>query len=116
MLQIGVFLALAFSILIAIFAVQNTTQVAVSFLGIRFEQVAVSVLVLVSAALGAGAIMLLGMAREVRWRLRQRALSQQLKIAQTRLRELESAAVVPEAEPSPELALPPAPERDPAPS
>ena len=73
MSQLVVFLALAFSIVIAIFAVQNTTPVAVQFLGFRVEGVAVSVLVLISAALGAAAILLLGIAREVQWRWRQRS-------------------------------------------
>ena len=51
MSQVIVFLALAFSIVIAIFAVQNTTPVAVTFLTFRADTVAVSVLVLISAAL-----------------------------------------------------------------
>jgi uncharacterized integral membrane protein len=90
-LQVVVFVALAFSIVIAIFAVQNTTPVAVSFLTFRVEGVAVSVLVLISAALGAAAILLLGLAREVRLRLRHRGVSQQLKAAQARVAELEAA-------------------------
>jgi lipopolysaccharide assembly protein A len=79
--QLVVFLALAFSIVIAIFAVQNTTPVTVQFLGFRVDGVAVSVLVLISAALGAAAILLLGIAREVQWRWRQRSLNQQLRQA-----------------------------------
>src|SRR5919199_4402032 len=89
MLQVVVFLALAFSIVIAIFAVQNTTPVAVSFLTFRAEAVAVSVLVLASAALGAGGILLLGAAREVQHRWRHRSLSQQLKAAQARIDQLQ---------------------------
>jgi uncharacterized integral membrane protein len=100
-LQLVVFGALAFSIVIAIFAVQNTTPVAVSFLTLRAESVAVSVLVLISAALGAAAMLLLGVAREVRLRWRHRALSQQLKAAQARLKQLEAAA----AQPPPQAAL-----------
>ena len=93
--QLIVFLALAFSIVIAIFAVQNTTPVAVSFLTFRVEAVAVSVLVLISAALGAAAILLLGLAREVRLRLRHRSVAQQLKAARARVAELEAAAQQP---------------------
>src|SRR5579859_1045561 len=52
MTQVLMLLALAFSILIAIFAVQNTTPVAVTFLTFHSDSVAVSVLVLISAALG----------------------------------------------------------------
>jgi uncharacterized integral membrane protein len=104
MSQLIVFLALAFSIVIAIFAVQNTTAVAVTFLGFRVEAVAVSVLVLISAALGALAMLLLGLAREVSLRWRQRALGQQLKAAQARIAELESSQAAPME--SPALASP----------
>jgi lipopolysaccharide assembly protein A len=92
MSQLIVFLALAFSIVIAIFAVQNTTPVAVTFLAFRVEAVAVSVLVLISAALGALAMLLLGLAREVSLRWRQRSLGQQLKAAQARITELEASS------------------------
>ena len=91
MSQLIVFLALAFSIVIALFAVQNTTPVAVSFLTFRAETVAVSVLVLISAALGAAAMLLLGIAREVGLRWSHRATAQQLKAAHARVAELEGA-------------------------
>lgn len=90
MSQVIVFLALAFSIVIAIFAVQNTTPVAVSFLTLRADAVAVSVLVLISAALGAAAMLLLGLAREVSLRWSHRATTQQLKAARARVDELEA--------------------------
>jgi uncharacterized integral membrane protein len=89
--QVIVFLALLFSIVIAVFAVQNTTPVAVSFLIFGPANVAVAVLVLISAALGALAMLLLGIAREVRLRWRGRAVAQQLKLAQARVAELEKA-------------------------
>src|ERR1700736_1243391 len=98
--QLTVFLALAFSIVIAVFAVQNTTPVSVSFLMFRADAVAVSVLVLISAALGAAAMLLLGLAREVGLRWRHRATAQQLKTAQARVAELEAA------QPPPATALP----------
>jgi len=98
--QVIVFLALAFSIVIAIFAVQNTTPVAVQFLGFRADAVAVSVLVLISAALGAAAMLFLGISREVSLRWRYRSLAQQLKAAQARIAELEAA------QPPPTQALP----------
>jgi len=91
LIQLIVFLALAFSIVIAIFAVQNTTPVAVSFLTFRAETVAVSVLVLISAAFGAAAMLLLGVAREVPMRWRHRSVAQQLRQSQARLTELEGA-------------------------
>jgi len=89
--QVNVFLALTFAIVIAIFAVQNTTPVEVTFLTFRADTVAVSVLVLISAALGAAVMLLLGAAREISLRWRHRAVQQQLKVAQARVGELEAA-------------------------
>jgi len=105
LLPLSLFSALAFAIVIAIFAVQNTTTVAVSFLGWRSDNVAVSVLVLLSAALGAGVMLLLATAREVSLRFRQRSLTQSLRRAERRIAELEAAAATPvltEGEPSTE--------------
>lgn len=95
MLQVVVFFALAFSILIALFAVQNTTPVSVSFLFWQVQGVAASVLVLVSALLGAGVMLLLGLAREVRQQLRHRVLRQQLRTAQDRVTTLETQQAAP---------------------
>jgi uncharacterized integral membrane protein len=89
--QVIVFLALAFSVVIAIFAVQNVQSVTVSFLTFHVDSVPASVLVLISAVFGAAAMLLLGMAREINLRWRHRAVSQQLKTAQTRLAALEAA-------------------------
>jgi uncharacterized integral membrane protein len=99
--QVIVFLALAFSIVIAIFAVQNVQPVTVTFLGFHVEGVPAAVLVLVSAAFGAAAMLLLGMAREVNLRWRHRTEAQQLKTAQARVAALEAA------QPSPAPALSP---------
>ena len=92
MSQIIVFLALVFSIVIAIFAVQNTTAVDVQFLTVRAQTVAVSVLVLISAAFGAVVMLLLGTAREVSMRWRHHTVSNQLKQSQARVAQLEAAA------------------------
>lgn len=100
MSQVIVFLALAFSIVIAIFAVQNTTPVAVSFLMFRADAVAVSVLVLISAALGAGVMLLLGVAREVPLRFRHHSVTNQLRQSQARVAELEAAHTPPATAPT----------------
>jgi uncharacterized integral membrane protein len=89
--QVTVFLALAFSIVIAIFGVSNTEPDEIRFLTFSAGSVAVSVLVLISAALGAAAMLLLGVAREVSLRWRNRAMAQQLKVALARVSELEAA-------------------------
>jgi uncharacterized integral membrane protein len=96
--QIIVFLALVFSIVIAIFAVQNTTAVDVQFLTLRAQTVAVSVLVLIAAAFGAVVMLLLGSAREVSMRWKYHTVSNQLKQSQARVAQLEAAqAAAPEA-------------------
>jgi putative membrane protein len=100
MSQVIVFLALAFSIVIAVFAVQNTTPVAVTFLTFRAEAVAVSVLVLISAALGAAAMLLLGLAREISLRWRNRSVTNQLKRSQERIAQLEATQSLPAPAPS----------------
>jgi lipopolysaccharide assembly protein A len=89
--QFIVLLALVFSIVIAIFAVQNTQPVQVQFLSLQVQGVAVAVLVLVSAALGALAMLMLGVAREVGLRWRHRAVTQQLRASQARVAELEAS-------------------------
>jgi uncharacterized integral membrane protein len=109
--QVVVFLALLFSILIAVFAVQNTTTVSVSFLIWGPATVAVSVLVLISAALGALAMLLLGIGREVRLRWPQRQIAAQLRTAQARVAELEAS---PSAAPKAAVEPVPLPESEPA--
>jgi uncharacterized integral membrane protein len=99
--QVIVLLALVFSIVIAIFAVQNTTAVDVQFVTVRASAVAVSVLVLISAAFGAVVMLLLGAAREVGIRWQHRSVSHQLKQSQARVAELEAAQAAAQA-PSPD--------------
>jgi uncharacterized integral membrane protein len=107
-LQVVLVTALVFAVGIAVFAVQNTAPVAVSFLVWRADGMAASVLVLIAAALGAGLTLLLGAAREVRLRLRLRAQGQELAAAQDRLRGLD-AVVAHRPEGVGSAAAPPAP-------
>jgi putative membrane protein len=89
MLQLILVVAMFFAVGIAVFAVQNTAPVEVSFLVWRAQGVAASVVVLVAAALGAGMALLLGAAREVQLRLRLRAQAQELAAARERVHALE---------------------------
>ena len=89
MFQLMLLAALVFAVGIAVFAVQNTTPVPVQFLGWRSDAVAASVLVLVSAALGAAVTLLFGAAREIQLRLRLRAQGHELSSSRDRVRELE---------------------------
>jgi uncharacterized integral membrane protein len=88
--QLIVFLTLAFSIVIAIFALQNNQEVRVSFLFLGPAAVPVSVLVLISALLGTGMMLFLGVAREIQGGFRHRHLVQQLRAAERRIQELEA--------------------------
>jgi hypothetical protein len=76
----------------------------------------VSVLVLISAALGAVAMLLFGVSREIGLRWRHRAVSQQLRAAQARVAELEGVKGQPLAvggRPTTSSELPAAPESPP---
>jgi putative membrane protein len=98
--QLIVFLTLAFSIMIAIFAVQNPTPVTVSFLFVRAEEVPASVLVLFSALLGAGMMLFLAVAREIQDRFQHRHMVQQLRAAEKRIQELEALQAKTSASPT----------------
>jgi uncharacterized integral membrane protein len=88
--------SLFFALLIALFAVQNTMPVTVTLLAWRLEGVAVSLVVLAAAALGALLTYLFGLGRELRSRMSLRghrstvrdqdALIEELR---ARVRELE---------------------------
>src|SRR6478735_9330532 len=58
--------ALVFGIIIALFAVQNSSPTTIRFLWMSAENVPVSVLVMISAALGALVTLMLGLGREVK--------------------------------------------------
>ncbi|HEY3116768.1 MAG TPA: LapA family protein [Chloroflexota bacterium] len=79
-MQLGLVLSLAFALVIALFAVQNTTPVALNFLTLHVDQVAVSLLVLGSAMLGAALTFAFGLPREVGHRREKGALREQLRV------------------------------------
>jgi uncharacterized integral membrane protein len=58
--------SLIFGIIIALFAVQNSSPTTIRFLWLSAENVAVSVLIMISAALGALVTLMFGLGREVR--------------------------------------------------
>lgn len=87
-MQIALVLALLFAVGIALFAVQNSTLVKVEFLSFRTEM-AVSVLVLLSATLGAALTILVGFWHEIRRTIALRSLRQALQAKDRRIQELE---------------------------
>jgi uncharacterized integral membrane protein len=80
--------ALGFGIVIALFAAQNSTPITLRFLWLSAEGVAVSVLVLISALLGALVTALFGLGREVRMRMARRSLSRTAQAHEQRIAEL----------------------------
>jgi lipopolysaccharide assembly protein A len=88
-MQITFALALIFAIAVALFAVQNTTPVAVNFLWFQVPQLAVSVLVLLCTFMGALLTILVGVGRELRRALALRSLRNQVAARDRRISELE---------------------------
>jgi lipopolysaccharide assembly protein A len=84
--------ALIFGIAIALFAVQNSTPVPISFLWVRVEDVAVSVLVLICATLGALVTFLFGLGREIKLRMSRRSSRRAVRSQEQRIADLEAAA------------------------
>lgn len=89
-MQIAWILALAFAFLVALFAVQNTTTVSVSFLFWSVSNVALPLVVIIAAAVGALIATLASIPSVVRGRLRQRALKKGAQQYQQRIAELEA--------------------------
>ena len=82
--------ALLFAILVALFAVQNTTPVSVSFLFWSANEVAVALVIVVSAAVGALITLLLGAPAMVRGQLRRLAYRRERREFQRRIGELQA--------------------------
>jgi uncharacterized integral membrane protein len=89
-MQIYWIAALAFGILVAIFAVQNSLPITIGFLWLSMENVAVSVVILVSAALGALITGLFGLGREIRHRMRGRSSRRAVQAREQSIAELEA--------------------------
>jgi uncharacterized integral membrane protein len=89
-MQVAWVLALVVAILVALFAVQNTTPVSVSFLFWSVNQAAVALVVVVSVAAGALITLLVGLPRLVRSRWRMRRLRSSLRQQEQRIAELEA--------------------------
>jgi uncharacterized integral membrane protein len=110
-LPLYLILTLAFAVVIALFAVQNTASATISFLTWHVDSMPVSVLVLIAVAAGAAMALLLGAPHELSSRLRHHSTRQHLKAAedqntklQTRVHELETQLA-----PAPQAANPTVP-------
>jgi uncharacterized integral membrane protein len=112
MMPIYLILTLAFAVVIAIFAVQNTASTTISFLAWHVDNMAISVLVLIAVAIGAAMALILSTPHELTSRLHHRGTRQKLKAAedqntklQARVTELEGQ-LNPPATPPQGAALP----------
>jgi uncharacterized integral membrane protein len=83
--------ALAFGIVIALFAVQNSAPTNIRFLWISAEGVALSVLVMICAALGALVTLMFGLEREVRLQWSRRSARRTVAAHEKRIAELEKS-------------------------
>lgn len=88
-MQIGFILSLIFAILIAVFAVQNSTIVLVDFLFIQVE-ISQAIVILVSAALGAVIVTLLGIIRQIKLTLKNKELNKKVETLENIKAELEN--------------------------
>lgn len=73
-LQVYLVGALVFALLVAVFAVQNSTPVDLRFLFWEFPQISLVLIILGSTAFGALFMLLLGLARQIRTAKRIRVL------------------------------------------
>jgi uncharacterized integral membrane protein len=83
--------ALIFGIIIALFAVQNSSPTTIRFLWFSAEGVAVSVLVMICAALGAMVTLMFGLGREVRLGWGRHRARRTISAHEKRIAELEQS-------------------------
>lgn len=81
--------ALIFGIIIALFAVQNSSPTTIRFLWFSAEGVAVSVLVMICATLGALLTLMFGLGREVKLRWSRLSARRSVSQLEKRVAELE---------------------------
>ena len=83
--------ALIFGIVIALFAVQNSSPTTIRFLWLSVENVAVSMLVMICAALGALVTLMFGLGREVRLGWGRRRSRRTITALEKRIGDLETS-------------------------
>ncbi len=88
-MQIYLIFALAFSLLVAIFAVQNTETVVVKFLTFQFP-VSLVLVILGSAIIGASTLFFFGLFKQVGAWMKIRQLNHQKEELEQQLKDLDS--------------------------
>jgi uncharacterized integral membrane protein len=78
-MQVNIVLVLIITVLISIFAVQNTSPVDINFLGWSFRQISLVLVIIFSFAVGALAVFFLALTKQLKSALKIRELSGQNK-------------------------------------
>ncbi len=77
-MQFGFIISLIFSILVALFAIQNSGSVVISFLFAEFN-ISQALVILISAALGAMIVMLLGIVKQIKLKIKMKEQLKKIK-------------------------------------
>ncbi|PAB56632.1 LapA family protein [Anaeromicrobium sediminis] len=77
-MQFGFIFSLIFAILVALFAIQNSESVVISFLFAEFN-VSQALVILISSVLGAVIVMLLGVIKQIKLQLKIKEQSKKIK-------------------------------------
>jgi uncharacterized integral membrane protein len=91
--QVYFILAVIFAVLVAVFAVQNPESVSISLFFWQFNQVPKVLLILVSTAVGALVVVLLGLFWSISKMLHIHRLEAEIRVAENKLNELSSVHV-----------------------
>jgi uncharacterized integral membrane protein len=78
-MQFYIILTIAFALIVAVFAIQNSTSVPIQFLVWRFEETPLVLVILSSVGLGAVIIWMLNAYKEIRNKLKFRELRHEIK-------------------------------------
>ena len=97
MLAIAI-VALAFAVLVAMFAIQNSALVSISFFKWQLKDISLAVVILVSAAAGALAVGLFTFVREIGLRLSLRSCNAKLETIAKELDETKENSLLSEQE------------------
>jgi putative membrane protein len=91
--QVYFVLAVLFALLVAVFAIQNPESVSIRLLFWQFDNVPKILLILVSTAVGALVVVLLGVFWNIGKVLHIRRLEAEIRVAKNKLNELSSVQV-----------------------
>jgi len=89
-MQAYIFMVLLLTVLVSVFAVQNSSQVDLKFLGWTFRQISLVMVIVASFTAGGLAALLLGLPRQIRAAVRIRELTGQNRYLGEEIDKLQS--------------------------